>query len=200
MTTKKLKLKLSKFENVQIIYITPLGQYWGIFSNSIKKCIIKKKNIYLPVLEDFLLDKKVISYKNSKLFKKGVKFTFVSKEIRLATKKKNFSIEILSKEGGEKKLISTNLKFSELSLALSAKLTKKLKKNYGIFFTSKKLVNIILDRLKIILTKLNIKIMKVLEPSCGSGEFLLGLNEYFSKLTILGIEYNDTIYDSIKNF
>jgi hypothetical protein len=96
-TTKKLKLKLSKFENVQIIYITPLGQYWGICSNSIKKCIIKKKNTYLPVLEEFLLNKKIISYKNSKLFKKGVKFTFGSKGIKLATKKKIFIIEILSK-------------------------------------------------------------------------------------------------------
>ena len=69
--TNKLDLHLLKFKHVKIIYITPSGQYWGICSKGIKKCIIKKKNMYTNILERFLLDKIVISYTDSKLFKKG---------------------------------------------------------------------------------------------------------------------------------
>ena len=94
----------------------------------------------------------------------------------------------------------TNLKISDSSLILNVELTKSVKKKYGIFFTSELLVNKILDKLKIILIKFNIKISKVLEPSCGSGEFLFGLNKYFSKLNILGLELNNAIYTKIRNF
>ena len=82
---KKFKLRLLKFESVKIVYITPTGQCWGICSNGIKKCIIKK-DIGTQDLEIFLNSKKLISYKDSKLFKKGIKFSFMSEGIKVFLK------------------------------------------------------------------------------------------------------------------
>ena len=73
-----------------------------------------------------------------------------------------------------------------------------MKKSYGIYFTSQILVNKILDKLIFILTKLNIKIYTILEPSCGSGEFLTGLDNYFVGTHVLGIEHNDLVYNQLK--
>ena len=93
---------------------------------------------------------------------------------------------------------NTIKKFSSLSLMLDKKLTKDLKKNYGIYFTSRILVNKILDKLIFIITKLNIKIHNILEPSCGSGEFLTGLDNCFAGTHILGIEHNNLVYNELK--
>jgi hypothetical protein len=87
-----------------------------------------------------------------------------------------------------------------LSLKLTKSLSKKEKNKYSIFFTSSLLVNIILKYLKTLLIKCNLKIYKVLEPSCGSGEILFGLNEFFSDLNIFAFEYNSAIYNEIKDF
>ena len=73
-----------------------------------------------------------------------------------------------------------------------------MKKSYGIYFTSQVLVNKILDKLIFILTKLNIKIYTILEPSCGSGEFLTGLDNHFVGTHVLGIEHNDLVYNQLK--
>ena len=196
---KNLESQLLKFETITILYVTSKNQLWGIFDTGIKKCITKNFKSVMKLFK-FFKNKKFISYKDSLKIKKGIKFNILSNFIIIILKTKNITINFLNKQEKKKKATSPNLKFSNLSLVLSTKLTKTLKKNYGIFFTSTKLVNIILDRLKIILSKLNIKILTVLEPSCGSGEFLFGLNKYFSKLNILGIEYNDEIYDKIRNF
>ncbi len=184
--SKKIEKKLLKFKNIEIIYATE-KQYWGITMHGLKK------RIGLDVFNLFLKTKCLISYKDSLRIKKGFKFNILANYIQVILKTKNIIINFLNKQDIKKKSISTNLKFSKLSLILSAKLTKNLKKSYGIFFTSEILVNIIFNRLKIIFTKLKLKIVDVLEPSCGSGEFLVGLNKYFSKLNIFGIEYNDEI-------
>ena len=190
---KNIQENLLKFKNIEIIYATA-KQYWGITTQGLKK------RVGLDIFNLFLKTKCLISYKDSLRIKKGVKFNILANYIQVILKKKNIIINFLNKQDKKKKSISTNLKFSKLSLILTAKLTKNLKKSYGIFFTSEILVNIIFNQLKIIFTKLRLKIVDVLEPSCGSGEFLVGLNKYFSKLNILGIEYNDDIYDSIKDF
>lgn len=58
---KKLELKLVKFKNIKIIYLTPKKQLWGIFNNGVKKCIVRKiTNIIC--LNKFMNNKKLISY------------------------------------------------------------------------------------------------------------------------------------------
>ena len=96
-------------------------------------------------------------------------------------------------------VVSKELPFSNLSLTLTKSLSKEEKKKYGIFFTSSLLVNIILKHLKAILLKCNLRVYRVLEPSCGSGEILLGLNNFFSNLHIVAFEYNNVIYNKVKD-
>jgi len=87
-----------------------------------------------------------------------------------------------------------NTKYSELSVELTKKLSKDEKKQDGIFFTPPKTIYENLDHLKPYLSK----IQKVLEPSCGSCEYLLKLKELYPKLNLTGIEYNDEIFKSIE--
>lgn len=86
--------------------------------------------------------------------------------------------------------------FSDLSL----KLTKNLlstdeKKNNGIYFTP---LDIIKLTISIIIDNDNSKIKKILEPSCGSCEFINYIDTIYNDIEIIGIEYNKIIYDNIK--
>jgi len=83
---------------------------------------------------------------------------------------------------------------------LSYKLTKQIsnidKKNNGIYFTSQHTIH---KNIKILKPYMK-HIKNVLEPSCGSCEYILELNKMYNNLNILGIEYNEIIYNSIKIF
>ena len=88
----------------------------------------------------------------------------------------------------------SELKFSELSRSLTKKINIIDKKNDGIYFTPPETV-----AKNIKLLEPFIKNMKtVLEPACGSCEYILQLKEAYSNMSITGIELNETIYESIK--
>ena len=88
--------------------------------------------------------------------------------------------------------------FSELSIKLTEKLSKDEKKNGGIFFTPPVCVQSILTLLRKSISK---KIHHILEPSCGSGEFITALSSEYPDARITGIEFHPIIYDSVsKNF
>jgi len=84
------------------------------------------------------------------------------------------------------------LDFSELSYKLTNKIDKIDKKNNGIYFTPPETIK---NNIKYIEPLLE-NIKEVLEPSCGSCEYILQLKE--KNLNITGIEFNKIIYDSIK--
>ena len=86
--------------------------------------------------------------------------------------------------------------FSELSLELTKSIDKQQKKNNGIYFTPIGTVNKTLQCLKPYME--NIK--KILEPSCGSGEYINGLTSLYGDLELDCIEFYKPIYDSIKSF
>ena len=88
-----------------------------------------------------------------------------------------------------------NKNYSDLSINLTKELNKKQKKDNGIFFTPINTINIILKYIQ----KYNKNIKEVLEPSCGSCEFILQLNKKYKNIIITGIEYNNIIYNNIKN-
>ena len=90
-------------------------------------------------------------------------------------------------------MIETN--FSNLSKLLTKKLDINEKKKDGIYFTPLNIINIHIKLLEPFIK--NIK--DVLEPSCGSCEYILKLNNIFSNLNITGIELNKTIFESIKD-
>ena len=82
--------------------------------------------------------------------------------------------------------------FSEHSKQLTKQLSKEEKKKNGIYFTPpsiiEKMIRVLFPYFK--------NITNILEPSCGSGEFIQRF-EHFSRFKIDGIEFNETIYNSI---
>ena len=83
--------------------------------------------------------------------------------------------------------------YSPLSKELTSKLSKTLKKNGGIYFTPP---SIIVENIKLLEPYMN-TISNVLEPSCGSCEYINALLNNYKHLKITGIELNSTIYESI---
>jgi tRNA1(Val) A37 N6-methylase TrmN6 len=84
--------------------------------------------------------------------------------------------------------------YSQLSKELTSKLSKTLKKNGGIYFTPP---SVIAENIKLLGPYMN-NISNVLEPSCGSCEYINALINNYKHLKITGIELNSTIYESIK--
>lgn len=86
------------------------------------------------------------------------------------------------------------MNFSNESKQLTKQLSKEDKKNNGIYFTPP---SIIAKTIKVLFPYFK-NITDILEPSCGSGEFLQRF-ERFPKFNIDAIEFNETIYNSIKD-
>jgi type I restriction-modification system DNA methylase subunit len=93
--------------------------------------------------------------------------------------------------------------FSDLSKKLTKNITKEEKKNNGIFFTPPSTIIKNINILEPYLSNIN----TVLEPSCGSCEYLLYLHNYKNRnkkhnkvSELVGVEYNNTIYESIKEY
>ena len=84
--------------------------------------------------------------------------------------------------------------YSKLSLSLTKQIDKNDKKSNGIYFTPPKTIDKNIECLKPYIK--NFK--NVLEPSCGSCEYVVSLNNLYSHLNITGIEFNKTIFESIK--
>lgn len=89
--------------------------------------------------------------------------------------------------------IITTMEYSLISKELTSKLSKIVKKNNGIYFTPPSCVN---NNIKLLQPYLKSTI-NVLEPSCGTCEYITALHKLFPHLIITGIEYNETIYQSI---
>lgn len=91
------------------------------------------------------------------------------------------------------------IEYSTLSKTLTKHIDKTEKKKNGIYFTPPETIKSALQILSPYLSKVN----TILEPSCGSCEFVKQLqdinNIQENKFGITGIEYNKTIYDSIKD-
>ena len=87
------------------------------------------------------------------------------------------------------------MEYSQLSKELTNKISKFEKKINGIYFTPPLCVKNNINVLK----KYLINAKTVLEPSCGSGEYVTVLHRLFPHLKITCIEYNKTIYNSIIN-
>lgn len=87
--------------------------------------------------------------------------------------------------------------FSDLSLNLTKKiLSTDDKKRNGIYFTP---LDIIKLTISIISNNTNKEIKRILEPSCGSCEFINYIDNIFNNTHITAIEYNETIFNSIKD-
>ena len=92
---------------------------------------------------------------------------------------------------------SESFAFSNLSKTLTKEITKGEKKKNGIFFTPPNTVH---DNITYLKPFIEDNIKTVLEPSCGSCEYILKLDKTCSGLDITGIEFNKTIFDSINKY
>ena len=88
----------------------------------------------------------------------------------------------------------SNPSFSTLSKQLTTQLDKKEKKQNGIFFTPPETVHKTLDFLEPYMNEVS----TILEPSCGSCEYILPIHQKYPTKQITGIEYNKTIFNSIQ--
>jgi adenine-specific DNA-methyltransferase len=90
---------------------------------------------------------------------------------------------------------------SVLSKELTDKIPKIVKKNNGIYFTPISCVNhtlkLLEPHLHSLLSTSKGNVVNVLEPSCGSGEYITALNRAYPAFHITGIEWNETIYEHI---
>lgn len=90
--------------------------------------------------------------------------------------------------------ISSN-HFSELSIKLTKNINNDVIKAGGIYFTPPSIIQKNIDR---IIKKIkNIDIQHVLEPSCGSCEYVNAIDKKYSDINITAIELNKDIYDAI---
>lgn len=87
-----------------------------------------------------------------------------------------------------------SVSYSDLSIQLTKNIVTIEKKNNGIYFTPPETIHKNLS----ILDPYFKNIKNVLEPSCGSCEFIMRLNDK-PDLNITGIEYNKYIYENIKH-
>jgi tRNA1(Val) A37 N6-methylase TrmN6 len=85
--------------------------------------------------------------------------------------------------------------YSRLSHSLTKKLDKNVKKENGIYFTPP----LTISKTFAVLEPYIENVKDILEPSCGSCEYILRFNEKYKNKNITGIEFNKTIYDSIKS-
>ena len=76
------------------------------------------------------------------------------------------------------------MNYSNISKELTNKLSKTIKKNEGIYFTPP---SIIAENIKLLEPYMN-AISNVMEPSCGSCEYINALSKSYSHLNITGIE------------
>ena len=90
MTIKNKSNKELNFNRISIIYKTE-KQFWSILSNGTKKRIAKK------TFESLVKVKKLISYKDSKIFKKNTKFTILANQIEINLNATRQYIQILNK-------------------------------------------------------------------------------------------------------
>ena len=91
--------------------------------------------------------------------------------------------------------MTEHLSYSTLSISLTKQINKMEKKNQGIYFTPPNTVN---KNIKLLEPYME-NIKNVLEPSCGSCEYVLCLNKIYPELTITGIELNNIIFETIKS-
>lgn len=85
--------------------------------------------------------------------------------------------------------------YSELSINLTKSLSKTEKKEYGIYISPKNII----QKLSEGILKINKDIKRILEPSCGTCEIINHFDTKCKDIEIIGIEYNDKVFETIKN-
>lgn len=104
--------------------------------------------------------------------------------------------------------MSSTFEFSDLSKELTSIISKTHKKQHGIYFTPPQTVSKCINLIKPYFTTHDNKTIRVLEPSCGSGEFLREIHNIYhnnhsnhntqhSSIICDCIEFDKTIFEQV---
>ncbi len=96
-------------------------------------------------------------------------------------------------DAGIPHLEPTSEPFRDITKKLNETLSKEVRQAEGIFFTPKKVRDLLFEKLK----DLGVQPTTVLEPSFGSGEFLLDAKRHFPSAKLVGVEKNETVFKAV---
>jgi adenine-specific DNA-methyltransferase len=85
--------------------------------------------------------------------------------------------------------------FREVSKKFNSSMSKELRKEQGIFFTPKKARDVLFEKL----AECGVNPKTILEPSFGSGEFLLDAKRLYPEATLYGVEKNEELFASFQS-
>jgi hypothetical protein len=83
--------------------------------------------------------------------------------------------------------------FRETSKTFNKKLSKDVRAAQGIYFTAKKVRDLLFEKLE----ELGVAPKRILEPSFGSGEFLLDARLRYPAAELCGVEKNEELFKSV---
>ena len=92
-----------------------------------------------------------------------------------------------------------NQEYSELTIQMTRQLTKAVKKAEGIFITPQSIIRLFVTRVNEFVQSTNLTVQHILEPSCGTCEFIHHLSTVYKESHICGVEMNSTIFENIVN-
>jgi len=93
----------------------------------------------------------------------------------------------------KKESIHETVEFRETSKNFNQSLSKEVRQEQGIFFTPKKARDVLFNKL----VEIRVNPRCILEPSFGSGEFLLDARNLYPYAQILGVEKNEELFNSV---
>jgi adenine-specific DNA-methyltransferase len=92
-----------------------------------------------------------------------------------------------------------NEQYSQLTIDLTNSLTKEEKKSNGIFITPKIIIKKLFENVMRVIFEHELILENILEPSCGTCEFINYCDEKLIGVNIDGIELNEKIYNAVKD-
>lgn len=104
------------------------------------------------------------------------------------------SIHQALEEAGVSHLEVPKNEFRDVSKQFNSSLSKEERLDQGIFFTPKKARDVLFNKL----AELNVSPTTILEPSFGTGEFILDARRIYPNSNILGVEKNEELFKSVK--
>jgi hypothetical protein len=96
-------------------------------------------------------------------------------------------------------MTAINEQYSELTINVTKILSKEEKKKFGIFISPKIIIYKLLSFVLEYINANGINVQKILEPSCGTCEIINYCDALFDDVEIDGVEYNEKIFNSIKD-
>lgn len=103
-------------------------------------------------------------------------------------------IQHVLEEAGVPTSIEPAGQFRPVSKKFHETLSKETRLEEGIFFTPKKVRDLLFAKL----AELGVKPKTILEPSFGSGEFLLDAQRHYPDAKLIGVENNKKLFESLK--